>query len=101
MSRATDYSESLSPRELEVLKLYAKGYTRQEIADELYIDKKTVSMHAWRILQKLESPHNMRLAIYKSYQQGIIEPPSTKIFHEELLNRARIVVGELEERLKY
>ncbi len=43
----------LSKRELEVLKLYAEGYTNAEIADNLFISVRTVESHKTHILQKL------------------------------------------------
>lgn len=43
----------LSKRELEVLKLYAEGYTNSEIADTLFISVRTVESHKTHILQKL------------------------------------------------
>ncbi len=46
-------SEVLSQRELEVLKLYAEGYTNSEIAEKLFISVRTVESHKTHILQKL------------------------------------------------
>jgi two-component system, NarL family, response regulator len=43
----------LSNRELEVLKLVAKGLTNQEIASELYISESTVKYHVNGVLSKL------------------------------------------------
>jgi DNA-binding CsgD family transcriptional regulator/tetratricopeptide (TPR) repeat protein len=51
-------SESLdalgfTPRELEVLRLVAGGWTNQQIADVLFITRKTASVHVSNILAKL------------------------------------------------
>ncbi len=46
-------ADVLSQRELEVLKLYAEGYTNSEIADNLFISVRTVESHKTHILQKL------------------------------------------------
>lgn len=43
----------LSPRELEVLRLIAQGYTNLRIASELFISEKTVKNHVSSILRKL------------------------------------------------
>ncbi len=43
----------LSPRELEVLRLMAQGYTNLRIATELFISEKTVKNHVSSILRKL------------------------------------------------
>lgn len=44
---------SLTPRELEVLRLVAEGRTNRDIAAELFISAKTVSVHVSHILPKL------------------------------------------------
>ncbi len=43
----------LSRREVEVLKLIARGHTNAEIADQLYLSVRTVESHRARIQQKL------------------------------------------------
>ncbi|MFZ4398639.1 MAG: response regulator transcription factor [Bacteroidales bacterium] len=45
--------ESLSIREIEILKLFAQGFTNQEIADKLFISIRTVESHKNHIMQKL------------------------------------------------
>ena len=44
----------LTPRELEVLKLVAEGYTNQEIADQLTLSIKTVQAHRANVMEKLD-----------------------------------------------
>ncbi|MCH7229611.1 response regulator transcription factor [Glycomyces sp. L485] len=43
----------LTPRELGVLRLVAKGLTNRQIGAELYISEKTVSVHLSRAMSKL------------------------------------------------
>jgi two-component system response regulator NreC len=45
--------EALTPREEEVLRFLAEGYTNQEIADRLVVSVKTVETHRAHILGKL------------------------------------------------
>lgn len=45
---------SLTTREREILKLYAEGYSNQEIADKLCISNRTVDAHKNNIMQKFE-----------------------------------------------
>ena len=45
--------ESLSPRELEILMLVAKGLTNKEIAGRLSLSSHTVSNHLRHIYEKL------------------------------------------------
>jgi DNA-binding NarL/FixJ family response regulator len=46
--------DQLSPREHEVLRLIARGYTYKEIARELEISTKTVESHVSSVLRKLQ-----------------------------------------------
>ena len=46
-------TDALTPRELEVLRLLARGLTNQAIADELVIREGTVKYHVKNILRKL------------------------------------------------
>jgi DNA-binding CsgD family transcriptional regulator len=48
-----DESSSLTPREIEVLRLVADGKTNAEIASDLFISTKTASVHVSHILAKL------------------------------------------------
>ncbi|MFQ6057409.1 MAG: response regulator [Anaerolineae bacterium] len=48
-----DGYERLSPREREVLRLVALGYTNQQIADQLYVSIKTVETYRARVMKKL------------------------------------------------
>lgn len=46
--------DQLTPREREVLRLIARGYTYKELASELYISSKTVESHVSSVLRKLQ-----------------------------------------------
>lgn len=45
--------DCLSSREIEILQLFAKGHTNQEISELLFISIRTVETHKTHILQKL------------------------------------------------
>ncbi|MBS4056268.1 MAG: response regulator transcription factor [Bacteroidetes bacterium] len=45
--------KSLSAREIEVLKLFARSYTNKEIADRLFISVRTVESHKNNIMRKI------------------------------------------------
>jgi DNA-binding NarL/FixJ family response regulator len=55
---------TLTTRELEVLKLVAKGMSNREIADALYISENTVKNHVRNILEKLHLHSRMEAVIY-------------------------------------
>ncbi len=63
----------LSPREQEVLKLVAEGYTNKQIAETLVIAEKTVERHRANILEKLGMRDRVELTRY-AIRQGLIEP---------------------------
>ena len=46
--------DQLTPREREVLRLIARGYTYREVARELFISAKTVETHVSSVLRKLQ-----------------------------------------------
>jgi DNA-binding NarL/FixJ family response regulator len=53
--------DQLTPRELEVMRLLARGYAYKEIASELFISIKTVETHASNVLRKLQLSNRHQL----------------------------------------
>ena len=51
---ADDELDRLSARELEVMRLIARGYSYKEVAKELFISIKTVETHVSAVLRKLQ-----------------------------------------------
>ncbi|MEM7343933.1 MAG: response regulator transcription factor [Chloroflexota bacterium] len=60
----TGSSETLTEREVEVLKLVAQGLSNQEIAETLVITEKTVRNHVVSILGKLHLANRTQAALY-------------------------------------
>jgi two-component system, NarL family, response regulator LiaR len=60
----TTLPENLTERELEVLRMIARGLNNREIADELVISDKTVKTHVSNILSKLHLEDRTQAAIY-------------------------------------
>jgi DNA-binding NarL/FixJ family response regulator len=54
----------LTDRELEVLKLVARGLNNRDIAKELYISENTVKNHIRNILEKLQLHSRMEAVVY-------------------------------------
>jgi DNA-binding NarL/FixJ family response regulator len=61
---AEDPAESLTGRELEVLRLLARGLENTEIAQALTISPRTVKNHVSSILTKLGLPNRVQAATY-------------------------------------
>ena len=61
----------LTPREMEVLKLVAEGYTNQEIADQLVVSIKTVQAHRANVMEKL-GLHNITHLVRFAVRAGLI-----------------------------
>jgi DNA-binding NarL/FixJ family response regulator len=65
--------DSLSMRELEILKLVAEGRTTREIAEAFVLAEKTVERHRSNILSKLGMRDRVDLTRY-AIRRGLIEP---------------------------
>ena len=67
-----DMGPALTSREIEVLRLVAKGLAYREIADRLVVSHRTVQNHVQNVLRKLQLHNRVELALY-AIEQGYHE----------------------------
>jgi DNA-binding NarL/FixJ family response regulator len=66
-----DEIDRLTPREREVMRLIARGYTYREVASELVLSIKTVETHVSAVLRKLQLSDRRELARWASARRLI------------------------------
>jgi DNA-binding NarL/FixJ family response regulator len=64
--------ESLSDREFQTMRLIASGKQLSQIADELALSPKTVSVYRARVLEKMQLKNNAEITHY-AIKHGLVE----------------------------
>lgn len=67
-----DFEAHFTPREIDILKLVARGYSNVEISSMLYLGAGTVKKHLSSIMQKLGLENRVQVATFV-YRSGLID----------------------------
>ena len=70
-------ADPLAPRELEALRLIARGMSNNEIAREMKLHPRTVAKYVSNILRKLQLASRTQAALY-ALREGLTEAPAKK-----------------------
>jgi ATP/maltotriose-dependent transcriptional regulator MalT len=68
-----DKANYLTAREVDVLRLLARGHTYSRVSDELGVSLHTVASHAKNIYRKFEV-HTARAAVWRALELGLLDP---------------------------
>lgn len=65
-------AKGITERELEIINLIVKGYSNKEIADKLYVSKRTVDNHRFNLMKKLGA-HNTADIVRISFLKNLVD----------------------------
>ena len=69
--RERDSLDELTPQELQIVQMAAQGLTNGVIAERLYLSRRTVKSHLYRVFPKLGVTSRAQLASVVAHRPGI------------------------------
>jgi len=76
-ARAQHFSKALTPRQRDVIQLFAEGYSIKQIADQLNLSPKTIEFHKHHIMQSFDLKSNAELVLFAVKHDLITIPSAT------------------------
>ncbi len=70
--RAATEAVKITAREIEVLQLIVEGLSSKEVADKLYISKRTVDFHLQNVYEKLQATNRLD-AFRRAARLGLVD----------------------------
>lgn len=67
------YGDQLSPRQVDVVRLVARGLTNRQVAERLYLSPRTVEGHVMSAMRKLDANSRTALAV-AAVEAGLVDP---------------------------
>jgi DNA-binding NarL/FixJ family response regulator len=78
-ARARQFSKNMTPRQRDIVQLFAEGRPMKEIAGFLHLSEKTVEFHKHHIMVAFNLKNNADLVLF-ALGQGLIAPERTPLF---------------------
>jgi DNA-binding NarL/FixJ family response regulator len=78
-ARARQFSKSMTPRQRDIVQLFAEGRPMKEIAGFLDLSEKTVEFHKHHIMVAFNIKNNADLVLF-ALGQGLVAPDRTPLF---------------------
>jgi DNA-binding NarL/FixJ family response regulator len=78
-ARARQFSKDMTPRQKDIVQLFAEGRPMKEIAGLLHLSEKTVEFHKHHIMVAFNLKSNADLVLF-ALSQGLIAPDRTRLF---------------------